>query len=1018
MNIGKRRLRSFKAWLLLVAIPCLIVPVQAQQSANEVDDEVVEVITVTGSRIPRAGFDTLMPAIVVDAQFLQDRGFTDVASALNEIPAFGVPLQSTQGDQNSYSTGQTFVNFFGLGSQRTLTLVNGRRFVSSNSPALFINTNPGLQVDLNMIPSSLVERIETIAVGGAPIYGADAIAGTVNVIMKNDFEGFDIDTSYGVSDAGEMAETKFAVSWGANSSDGRGNISIGLEYTDRDGMIESDMPHLAVGWQFREPADPDVEFGRVLVPNAHANIVSNGGIPTPQNAMTDADGISGLMLPNFGIGGYDDGSFLTFGPDGSLIPYNVGDPTGNAVWSIGGEGIFLPDLTGLYTPLERTLGTAFAHYELTENVEVFAELWLANTQAEQLVAQPAYQSGFFGNESFALNFPIDHPLLTPAAQATLAGLTYGGAPIDSFWLHRASTDLRPFLRGNGQTSEVNMHRVVLGLQGDFDTANRVFNWDISYNTGRSVADAISPDISSQRMFYALDVVPDGNGGFGCRVTVDPSSRPVDPGGTFGTGQQAADFADCVPLDIFGQGRPSQAAVDYIGVYSNAKTVIEQTVIEANIGTDIVELPAGGLGVAVGVLHREEKGDFNVDGFAQLGLGRSTPVNGLGGEYDSDEIYAEFYAPLVSEDMDIPLVSSLSIEGAWRTMDNSLAGKDDAWTIGGRWAPVPDVELRGNVTRSVRAPAVTELFLPVSGTFSFASDPCDQRFVDGGPAPATRRANCIAGGGGLPGIPDPDSFASSAVNASVEGRTGGNINLNNEIADAWTAGVILRPRWVEGLSLSIDYVDFDIEDAIESFSLTEIMQSCYDQVAFPNVFCGQFSRQANGQLPPTDAFVSGFINAGARTFKGYTMEALYSTDLFAGQLDVSASILNISEDITLNGSAVDRDDGEIGQSDWQGQLNFRYSQNQWSALLQPRFIGSGIWSHDEDNDPMARDIRGEGDVWIFNGAFHYDFNDTIGVQLNINNMFDELPSPGVIAAGVDDVYDNIGRFYRLGIQIQL
>lgn len=1010
MNIGKRRLRSCKAWSLLLAIPCFIVPVQAQQSANEVGEEAIEEIVVTGSRIPRAGFDTLQPAIVIDAQYMEDGGFTDVASALNQVPAFGVPLQSTQGDQNSYSTGQTFVNFFGLGSQRTLTLVNGRRFVSSNSPALFINAEAGLQVDLNMIPSSLVERIETIAVGGAPIYGADAIAGTVNVIMKSDFEGFNIDTSYGVSQEGEMGETKFGVSWGANTADGRGNVSIGIEYTDRDGMIESDMPHLAVGWQFREPADATVEFDRVLVPNAHANIVSNGGIATPEGDFG--------MLPNFGIGQWDDGSYLSFAPDGSLVPYDVGEPTGNAVWSIGGEGIFLPDLTGLFTPLRRTLGTAFAHYELTDNVEVFGEMWVANTQAEQLVSQPAYQSGFFGEESFALNFPIDHPLLTPAAQTTLAGLTYNGVPATNFWVHRASTDLRPFLRGNGQTSEVNMHRFVGGLRGDFEAANRYWTWDVSYNIGRSIADSISPEISSQRMFYALDVIPDGSGGLGCRVTVDPTSRPVDPGGTFGTSQQPADFNDCVPLDIFGDGRASQDALDYIGVFAIAKTALEQRVIEANIGTDIVELPAGGLGVALGVSTREEKGDFNVSGFSELGLGRSVPVGSLGGKYESDEIYVEFYAPLISEDMDIPFANSMSLEGAWRRMDNSLAGTDEAWTIGGRWAPIPDIEVRGNVTRSVRAPAITELFLPVSGTFSFADDPCDQRYVDSGPDPATRRANCIAGAPGLTPIADPDSFVSRVANASVQGTTGGNTGLSNEVADAWTAGVILRPRWVEGLSLSIDYVDFDIEDAIESFSLEEIMQSCYDQVDFPNVFCGQFTRDATGQLPAVNAFTSGYLNAGQRTFKGYTMEVLYSTDLFAGQLDASASVMNIQEDVTVTGTAIDEDDGEIGQSEWQAQLYFRYSQDKWAAMLQPRFIGKGVWDRNEDVNPTARDIMGEDGVWIFNGSFRYDFNDMIGVQLNINNIFDELPSPGAIASGNDIVYDNIGRFYRLGIQIQL
>jgi iron complex outermembrane receptor protein len=1000
MNNWKRSVRQITAWSLLSACSLSILPALAQsQGVDGVDEDIIEEVIVTGSRIPRTGFDTLQPAIVLDSEFIEAGGFTDIATALNQIPAFGVPGTSTQGDQSSQGVGQEFVNFFGLGSQRTLTLVNGHRFVSSNTPALGSSANAGLQVDLNVIPASLIDRVETIAIGGAPIYGADAIAGTVNIIMKDDFEGFDIKTSYGVSSESDMEETEFSVAWGANSADGRGNVTLGLEYTDREGMIESDRDHLREGWQFREPADPSSPFTRELVANAHANIVSGDGVITP----------GATLLPNFGIGQFD-GQYLQFSPDGSLRPYDVGAPTGNAVWSLGGEGLFLPDVTALFTPIERTLATAFAHYDLSDSVEVFGELWVAHVEATEAANQPAYQSGFFGEESLSLEFPIDHPLLTPSAQATLAGLTDGGVPITSFHIQRSSTDLRP--NNNANNSEMNLLRFVGGMRGDFEVANRFFNWDVSYNFGQSTADTRSLDVVSERMMYALDVIPDPvSGELGCRVVVDPTSRPPDPGAPFGTTLQQARFDNCVPLDIFGDGRPSAEAIDYITVNQVNKTVMNQQVVSANIGGDLFELPAGSFGVAAGISHREEKGDFQAGGFAELGLGRSTPVESVFGAYDSDEIYVEFYAPLISSDMDIPLVSSLSMEGAYRRLDNSLAGSDDVWTIGGRYAPIPDIEVRGNVTRSVRAPAITELFLPLSGTNSFASDPCDQRFVDNGPNPTTRRANCIADG-----IADPDNFVSNVANASVQGVTGGNIGLENEVADAWTVGAIFRPRFVEGLSLAIDYVDFDIESAIAQFTLTQIMESCYDQAGFPNSFCGLFSRQANGQLPPTDAFQSGFVNAGQRTFQGVTIEGIYSMDLFAGQFDVSASIMNIQEDITRIQESVQDDGGEIGQSDWQGQVNFTYSQDQWSAYLQARMIGKGVWSNDDT--PTARDVMGEGDVWFLSGSFNYEINDTIGLQFNINNILDELPSPGAIASGNSAVYGNMGRFYRFGVTISL
>jgi outer membrane receptor protein involved in Fe transport len=999
MNIANHGSRFNRAWLLALT-PLLFTNVGAQTSGE--GDEMIEEIVITGSRIARAGFDTLMPAIVIDSQFLEDRGFTDVATALNELPAFGLPGNSTEGDQSSYSAGQNFVNLYGLGSQRTLTLVNGRRFVSSSSPSLFVNQAAGLQVDLNMIPTVLVDRIETISIGGAPIYGADAIAGTVNVLMKQDFEGFDIRSSYGISQENEMEETVFSIGFGANTADGRGNVSLAIEHSDRGGMIESDMPHLKEGWQFRETGG---DFQLSLVRDAHANIVSPNGVATP----------GALLIPSIGLGEWPDGSYLQFSPDGTLVDYDVGTPTENIVWSVGGDGLFLPDVTSLYTPLRRTLAVAFAHYELAPQVEVFTEFWAAQSKGTELVNQSAYQSGVFGEESFALNFSVDHPLLTQQARDTLVA-----QGVDNFWLQRESRDLRP--DGNRNVAKGDLMRGVLGLRGDFTAIDRDFEWEVSYNRGRSKSSATGSDISSERFFYALDVV-DTPEGVQCRVVADPDSRPDDPADPFGTGLNQGVFDDCVPLDIFGAGRPSAEAIEYIGIQDTAVTTIDQEVIEANLSTtSLFDLPAGGLGFAVGLSTRTESAEFGTSGFTELGLGRSVPVLPVTGEYQSDEAYAEFYAPIFSEDMDIPLISWMSVEGAYRYLDNDFAGTDEAWTVGLKYAPIPDVEFRGNVTRSVRAPAITELFLPLSGLFSFAADPCDATNIDGGPNPSARAANCASGGGNLPPITQP--FVSSVRNASVNGRSGGNVNLNNEVADAWTAGIILRPRFVEGLQWSIDYVSFEIEDAIESYSLTNVMTACYDATEFPNDFCNQFRRNPDGQVPAVDAFVVGYVNAGFREYEAITSEILYSFDALGGQWDIAGSILHLLTDKqTLLGTTTDRT-GVINQGapdnvwamEWQGNFTARYSRDKWSAFLQPRFIGEGIF--DSDDVPNKRSVPGEDNVWLFNAGFRYDFTDQISAQLNINNLADELPTPAVIATGNDGIYDNIGRFWRFGLQIRL
>ncbi|MGH8238157.1 MAG: TonB-dependent receptor plug domain-containing protein, partial [Steroidobacteraceae bacterium] len=199
----------------------------------------LEEVVVTGSRIPRAGFDTLEPATVIDEEYIQSRGLTNVADALNEIPGFGVPV-SPSGGQNTFSAGANFVNLYGLGSQRTLTLVNGRRVVSANAPIIFSAASPGVQVDLNTITTQMVERVENISVGGAPTYGSDAIAGTTNIILKRDFEGLELATTYGITAEDDGERYNVSGLFGTNFGDGRGNVMVSVSTDKQDGVLAID----------------------------------------------------------------------------------------------------------------------------------------------------------------------------------------------------------------------------------------------------------------------------------------------------------------------------------------------------------------------------------------------------------------------------------------------------------------------------------------------------------------------------------------------------------------------------------------------------------------------------------------------------------------------------------------------------------------------------------------------------------------------------------------------------------
>src|ERR1700722_7824412 len=288
----------------LLAAPCLLglsVAANAQDKtkATASTEELQEVV-VTGSRIARPDLDRLEPTMITTAATFDERGYLDVGQALSENPAFGVQPPSSANTQSAFGIGQSFVDLYGLGSQRTLTLVDGRRFVSSNTASL--NTSgsnssvggPGQQVDLNTIPTKLIDRVETISVGGAPIYGADAIAGTVNIILKKDFQGLDIDAQAGISNQGDAWNYRVRVLGGQNFADGQGNVTAVAEMTKADGLLGKARPVYSQDLQFESPAVPG-KFQTVLISGGAVGGINYGGIPMGDAAVVCAP--TGFGLP-------------------------------------------------------------------------------------------------------------------------------------------------------------------------------------------------------------------------------------------------------------------------------------------------------------------------------------------------------------------------------------------------------------------------------------------------------------------------------------------------------------------------------------------------------------------------------------------------------------------------------------------------------------------------------------------------------------------------------------------------
>ena len=259
---------------------------------------------VTGSRIARPDLERLQPTLVISSKTFDERGYNDAGQALSELPSFGIQPVSAANTQASFGIAQSFVDFYALGSQRTLTLVNGRRFVSANTPSIFGPAAPGQQVDLNVIPTKLIDRIETISVGGAPIYGSDAIAGTVNIILKQDFEGLIVDAQGGITERSDVESLRFRALGGANFMDDRANVTLVAEYSKAHGLTGLDRKVYAEDLGFLAPFIPG-QYTTVLTPDNRVASINTSGVPL----------VDDIFNP---LPGFDDGTFGVTGANGEL----------------------------------------------------------------------------------------------------------------------------------------------------------------------------------------------------------------------------------------------------------------------------------------------------------------------------------------------------------------------------------------------------------------------------------------------------------------------------------------------------------------------------------------------------------------------------------------------------------------------------------------------------------------------------------------------------------------------------
>jgi len=976
-----------------------------ESSAAPTGSEIVgEDIIVTGSRIERVGFDTLQSATVTDSAEIRRRSYTNALEALQDTPGFAPAASSQIGTaQGNLGIAQSFADFFGLGSQRTLTLVNGRRFVSSNTVSgNGESASPGSQVDLNLIPVGLIDRIETVAIGGAPVYGSDAIAGTVNVILKQDYDGIQLTGQASLSERGDAANQMVRGLFGRNFAEGRGNIVLSGEYVRQEGMVLADR----LPFRFLTPSgNTDRTDGipaQQVVDALRYAALTDGGLPYTAGAPMAA-----TYLRNAA------GQPVMFGPSGDLVPFVIGAPfpgsstQGIPIFADGGDGVDPARYTSLLSPNERYLFNVIGNYDVADRINLFVEGSYAHTSGTKLSDLFQFAApGILGGP--AITIQADNAFLTPQARGIIAanGLT-------SFRVNRNFNDV---IDRKPAKTELDVYRIVAGFKGDFDVGDQAWNWDASYNYGHSRNRSEFNQINLTRLINAIDAVTDTSGRITCRV-----------GG------------DCVPLNIFGDNAASDAAVDYVVEQGIGISKNSMEVFSANLGGKLPFGIAEPIAFSIGYEHRTEKGSFSGNDIINAGLsllnGALQYPDAPEGKFNTDEVYGEVVVPLISDAADVPLIRTFQAEGAIRYVHHSVSGGDVTWSAGARLQPrlgglLDGITFRGVYTRAIRNPSIVELFLSPTPSVISANDVCSASRVGAGPNPDVRRANCAAALAAV-GAPAPGAFVATTNGASPFGVLTGNANLENETARSYSFGLTYQPPAVPGLRMAVDYSRIKLRNAISEFDLRTSQAACYDSPAFPGEpACQAFSRltaaQAAAQSAATgrqriagdiaDGFTATYYNSASRDFSGIIGEIDYrfAVPNIAGaepgmlRLGVKAFHIAHFRTQTSGGSPVVENAGTQGSPKWDVNARIGYAFHPFDFDLQLLWTSKSVRSNNETiEDTPVNDFPA---YTLVNTTLGMEVADGFALQFSVRNLFDrKLPYAATVARSFS-VFDPIGRTF--------
>ena len=1036
---------------------CMAGEVATQETAAQEGGSIL----VTGTRIRRPNLESTVPITSVGIQELTDNGDVNLGDNLNDLPSLRSSFSSGNSTRFIGTAGLNFLDLRGLGVSRTLVLVNNRRHITG-SPGDYL-------VDVNTIPITLVDRVDIVTGGNSAIYGSDAVAGVVNFILRRDFDGLRLRAQAGVSDQGDYPQYFAGLTWGRNFAEDRGNVAIALEYTRAQALYFTDRPGLTGAYDGRCQFDLIKPQGAA---GGETGISSSDGTPDRaflcgiRNAGIYNGGNVGPALPAGQVCTLGLANSIPAGPirdarceaNGQVAIYYFND-AGNLVRDVigndlrvngsgnvqGSHGSTLRDTGQLAAGIQRYAANLLARFEVTRAFQPFLEAKYVHIDATQ-EGQPSFvQGGTLGT------LRCNNAFVTPQMLAQLQAIGRCATPATgTFPISRFNVDFG----GRGEIHDRDTYRIVAGFEGDFFDD---WHYEIAANYGhlRTRLDSLNNLVIADptgsffaRYVDAIDAVNTPNGP-ACRINTDATPTNDDPA--------------CVPINLFGSGRPSAAALDYVNTTAHRREHASELQIVGFVSGDSsqwFELPGGPIGFALGVEYRRETAFSDFDDLTQNG---ATFLNAIQTfdppALEVKEAYGEIRLPILR---DLPFAQELTLEAAARVSDYNQGSTGTVWAynLGGTWAPVRDIRFRGNYSRSVRAPTQSDLFSPQSQNFNQIADPCDVLNVGVG----SRAANCAANG--VPLVATAAlvaACASTAFPATLGGPfinctarssstgflSGGNPDLREETSKSYTLGAVIEPRFVPGLSITADYYHITVENLIAVLTAQAIITGCYDQPP-GNSLCATVNRDPATGLFVQPAVLSAGVNFARQVTSGVDVELSYRRTFGNGHR-LSARAIGTYVIETTNyidpsfPNNPNRQLSELGDPVFAANANFNYDFGAFDITYNLRYIGKQTTnvSYEAQNasdglctatyvaaigctlneitllPPTNADSHPRinyPDVFYHAVQLGYQVNEQFRFYGGVSNILDRKPPLGLLGTAGGDPYDSIGRYIYFGVNV--